>query len=203
MEARAEGRFIRVSPQKARLVVDLIRGRAAQEALSILQFTRKGIAADVQKILRSAIANATERGEDVDVDQLFVSRAYVNDGPRMKRTRPAPQGRAYRYQRRLSHIAVHVSDTRTPQSFVQQVEAPETEAPGAAAPRPAAQPKHATEAKRRTAVPAKKRAAGKKPAKKTGKAAGGKSGGKGAAGKGQKTAKKGKTQARKQGSKTK
>jgi large subunit ribosomal protein L22 len=111
MEARAVGKFVRVSPQKARLVVDLIRGKAAQDALNILHFTRKAIAPDVEKILRSAIANATERGGDeVDVDRLFVARAYVDDGPRLKRLRPAPQGRAYRYQRRMAHIVVKVGD---------------------------------------------------------------------------------------------
>ena len=107
MEAKAEGRFIRVSPQKARLVVDLIRGKRAEEALSLLQFTRKRIAPEVAKLLRSAIANAAEKGE-TDIDALVVLKAYVNDGPRLKRIRPAPMGRAYRYQRRLAHIAIHV-----------------------------------------------------------------------------------------------
>lgn len=113
MEARAEARFVRVSPQKARLVVDLIRGKRAEEALNILQFARKRIAGDVLKILRSAIANATEQDERVDVDQLYVVQAFVNEGPRMKRIRPAPMGRAYRYQRRLAHIAIHVGDRRS------------------------------------------------------------------------------------------
>jgi large subunit ribosomal protein L22 len=110
MEAKAEARYIRVSPQKARLVVDLIRGRKAGDAINTLRSTNKRIAPAVEKVLQSAIANAQDRFEDVDVDQLVVSEAYVNDGPRMKRIRPAPMGRAYRYQRRLAHIVVKVAD---------------------------------------------------------------------------------------------
>ena len=110
MEARAEARYIRVSPQKARLVVDLIRGRNAGKALTILQTTNKRIAVSIEKVLRSAIANAQNRSTDVDVDKLVVSEAYVNEGPRSRRVRPAPMGRAYRYQRRVSHIAVTVAE---------------------------------------------------------------------------------------------
>ena len=109
MEARAEARYIRVSPQKARLVVDLIRGQQAGAAINILRSTNKRIAPTVEKVLRSAIANAENKSTDVDVDQLYVSEAYVNEGPRMKRIRPAPMGRAYRYQRRIAHIVVKVS----------------------------------------------------------------------------------------------
>jgi large subunit ribosomal protein L22 len=109
MEAKAEARYIRISPQKARLVVDLIRGQKAGAALSTLRATNKRIAPTVEKVLQSAIANAQDRFEDVDVDQLIVSEAYVNEGPRMKRIRPAPMGRAYRYQRRLAHIVVKVA----------------------------------------------------------------------------------------------
>lgn len=110
MEAKAEARYIRISPQKARLVVDLIRGQKAGAALSTLRATNKRIAPTVEKVLQSAIANAQDRFEDVDVDRLVVSEAYVNEGPRMKRIRPAPMGRAYRYQRRLAHIVVKVAD---------------------------------------------------------------------------------------------
>jgi large subunit ribosomal protein L22 len=110
MQARAEARYVRVSPQKARLVVDLIRGQKAGEALAILQATNKRISPAVEKVLRSAIANAENRSNDVDVDQLVVSEAYVNEGPRSKRIRPAPMGRAFRYQRRIAHIAIEVSD---------------------------------------------------------------------------------------------
>ena len=110
MEAKAEARYIRISAQKARLVVDLIRGQQAGAALNTLRATNKRIAPTVEKVLKSAIANAQNRNEDVDVDQLYVSEAYVNEGPRMKRVRPAPMGRAYRYQRRMSHIVIRVAD---------------------------------------------------------------------------------------------
>jgi len=110
MEARAEAKYIRCSPQKARLVVDAIRGKRAGEAIATLQFTNKKVAHEVEKVLRSAIANAQNRSEDLDVDELFVSEAYVNEGPRMKRIRPAPMGRAYRYQRRLAHVVIHVAE---------------------------------------------------------------------------------------------
>ena len=108
MEARAEARYIRVSPQKARLVVDLIRGLKAGQAINVLRTTNKRIAPTVEKVLRSAIANAENKSTEVDVDQLYVSEAYVNEGPRLKRIRPAQMGRAYRYQRRIAHIVVTV-----------------------------------------------------------------------------------------------
>ena len=109
MEAKAEARYIRVSPQKARLVVNLIRGQNAGQARTTLSSTNKRIAPTVQKVLDSAIANARDRFEDVDVDRLVVSEAYVHEGPRVKRVRPAPMGRAYRYQRRSSHIVIKVA----------------------------------------------------------------------------------------------
>ena len=107
---KAEARYIRVSPQKARLVVDMIRGMQAGDALSRLRSVNKRIAPTVEKVLQSAIANATNRFEDLDVDRLFVSEAYVNEGPRMKRVRPAPMGRAYRIQRRSAHIVIKVTE---------------------------------------------------------------------------------------------
>ena len=110
MTSKAEARYIRISPQKARLVVDLIRGKQAGAALNTLRATNKRIAPTVEKVLQSAIANATNQNEDVDVDRLYVSEARVNDGPRMKRVRPAPMGRAYRYQRRLAHIVIKVAE---------------------------------------------------------------------------------------------
>jgi large subunit ribosomal protein L22 len=113
MEARAEARYVRMSPQKVRLVVDMIRGQKAGTAINILRSTNKRIAPMVEKVLRSAIANAENRNNDVDVDQLIVTGAYVNEGPRMKRIRPAPMGRAYRYQRRMAHIIVMVGDKQT------------------------------------------------------------------------------------------
>ncbi len=114
MEFRAEGRYIRVSPQKARLVLDLIKGRRVEDAMNTLVFTKKGIAPDIAKLLRSAVENAnylsSEKGLDVDVDNLYVKRAIANEGPRMKRIRPAPQGRAYRYQRRMAHIEIALAE---------------------------------------------------------------------------------------------
>lgn len=110
MEARAEARMVRVSPQKARLVIDLIRGMKAGEAVTVLSAANRRIAPTVLKVLRSAIANAENRSSGVDVDDLKVTEAYVNEGPRQKRVRPAPMGRAYRYQRRTSHIVVKVGD---------------------------------------------------------------------------------------------
>lgn len=129
---------MRVSPQKARLVVDLIRGKRAEEALHILHFTRKGIAGAVEKLLRSAIANASERYERLDVDTLYVVRTYVNDGPRQKRIRPAPMGRAYRYQRRTSHIAIYVGDRQG--ALVAPATAAAPAAPAAARPAGARKP---------------------------------------------------------------
>lgn len=110
MQVKAEARYVRISAQKARLVVDLIRGAKAGEAITILKTTNKRIAPAVEKVLRSAIANAENKFNDVDVDSLIVTEAYVNEGPRMKRIRPAPMGRAYRYQRRTSHIVVKVGE---------------------------------------------------------------------------------------------
>ena len=110
MQVKAEARYIRVSPQKARLVVDLIRGQQAGRALTTLRTTNKRIAPTVEKVLQSAIANATNRNEEVDVDQLYVSEECVNEGLRMKRVRPAPMVRAYRYQRRLAQIVIKVTE---------------------------------------------------------------------------------------------
>ncbi len=113
-EYRAEARFQRVSPQKARLVLDLIKGRGVQEALETAAFTKKRIAPVIHKLLTSAVDNAKyvsgEQGVDLDVDNLYVKSAIANDGPRMKRIRPAPMGRAYRYQRRLTHIILSVAE---------------------------------------------------------------------------------------------
>ena len=111
MEAKACSKYLRMSPQKARLVVDLIRGRDAGEALNILRFTKKRATHEIEKVLRSAIANAEQKSDNVDVDRLVVSAAFVDDGPRLKRIRPAPMGRAYRYQRRTCHITVVVEES--------------------------------------------------------------------------------------------
>ena len=114
MEFRAELRYLRVSPQKARLVLNLIKGRRVEEARNTLMFTKKRVASHVGKLLQSALDNAnflsTEKGLDVEIDNLYVKSAIANDGPRMKRIRPAPQGRAYRYQRRISHIELVLAE---------------------------------------------------------------------------------------------
>src|SRR5436305_15183974 len=114
MEFRAQTRFVRVSPQKARLVLDLIKGRRVEDALSTLAFTKKRVAAKVEKLVRSAVENAnymsTEKNIDVDLDNLYVKHAVANDGPRMKRIRPAPMGRAFRYVRRIAHIEIALAE---------------------------------------------------------------------------------------------
>jgi large subunit ribosomal protein L22 len=114
IEAHALARHVRISPQKARLVIDLIRGQKAQDALQSLRYTPKRAAKHIEKVLRSAIANAERKADDsgspLDVDQLFVSKAYVNEGSRWKRLRPAPMGRAFRYQKRTAHIFVGVAE---------------------------------------------------------------------------------------------
>jgi large subunit ribosomal protein L22 len=109
---RAEARYIRISPQKARLVVDLIRGQKAGSAILTLQTVNKRISPSVEKVLKSAIANARNNANDIDVDNLIVAEAYVNEGPRQKRVRPAPMGRAYRYQRRSSHIVIGLAEKK-------------------------------------------------------------------------------------------
>jgi large subunit ribosomal protein L22 len=156
-EFRAEARYQRVSPQKARLVLDLIKGRRVGEALQTVAFTKKGVAPLVEKVLRSAVQNANylsqEQGLDVDVDNLYVKQAIANDGPRMKRIRPAPQGRAFRYQRRMSHIVIAVAE-RKPAGLVTTVEPGETAVKGKKS------------AKKSTRPTAKKTAATKNAAKK-------------------------------------
>ena len=116
MEFRAEMRYLRVSPQKARLVLNLIKGKRVEQARDTLAFTKKSVAESIAKLLQSALDNASylngEKDLDVDLDQLYVSRAIANEGPRMKRIRPAPQGRAYRYQRRISHILLVLEERK-------------------------------------------------------------------------------------------
>ena len=118
-EFRAEARFQRSSPQKAKLVLDLIKGKRIEAALNIVAFTHKKMAPVVEGVLRSAVQNALylsdERGLDIDADNLIVKTAVANEGPRLKRLRPAPMGRAYRYQRRTSHIVVKLGE-RAPEA---------------------------------------------------------------------------------------
>jgi large subunit ribosomal protein L22 len=112
--AHALAKHVRMSPQKARLVIDLIRGRKVQDALQTLQYTPKRAAGPIEKLLRSAIANAERKAEDagapLDVDELFVNECFVNEGARWKRLRPAPMGRAFRYQKRTAHLWVGVAE---------------------------------------------------------------------------------------------
>jgi large subunit ribosomal protein L22 len=110
MEATATLKYLKGSPQKIRLIVDLVRGKKVEEALQILRFTKKTAAKDLEKLLRSAVANAENKENAPDVDDLVVSKIYVNEGPREKRVQPAPMGRAYRIQKRKAHVTVHVSD---------------------------------------------------------------------------------------------
>lgn len=172
-EFRAEARFQRVSPQKARLVLDLIKGRGVEDALNTVAFTKKAVAPLVEKVLRSAIQNANhlsqEQGLDVDLDNLYVKSAVANEGPRMKRIRPAPMGRAYRYQRRLSHIVVAVAERAQADGLVQRVDEEAAEQPKqAAAKKTAGKKAPAKKAAARKAAAKKpaKKAAAKKPAKK-------------------------------------
>ena len=115
-EFRAEAKFQRTSPQKAKLVLDMIKGLRVEQAINTVHFSTKKMAPVIEKVLRSAIQNATylseEQGLDVDVDNLYVRTAIANEGPRMKRIRPAPMGRAFRYQRRMSHIIVTVAEKK-------------------------------------------------------------------------------------------
>src|SRR5580698_6705732 len=151
-EFRAEAKFQRTSPQKVKLVLDLIKGLRVEQALNTVHFSTKRMAPVVEEVLRSAIQNATyvaqEQGLDVDVDNLYVRTAVANDGPRMKRIRPAPMGRAFRYQRRLAHIVVTVAEKKLPSAAV------------------VAEPEAAL-AKKSGKPAAKKAAAKKAPAKKT------------------------------------
>ena len=160
-EFRAEAKFQRTSPQKAKLVLDLIKGLRVEQALNTVHFSTKRMAPVVEKVLRSAIQNATyvsqEQGLDVDVDNLYVRTAIANEGPRMKRIRPAPMGRAFRYQRRLAHIIVTVAEKKSATAISAAADA--TSAPAA---------KRGTKkaASKTAAKPAAKKAAAKKPAAK-------------------------------------
>jgi len=141
-EAHATAKYVRTSAQKAGLVLDLIRGRDVNRALAVLAYARKGVARDVSKVLRSAIANAQQKeGFGGDVDRLYVKSCYANQGPSMKRVRPAPMGRAFRIVKRTAHLTVHVAE----RALAIEVVAPPAVAAGDARP-----------ARRRTAKPAAK-----------------------------------------------
>jgi large subunit ribosomal protein L22 len=170
-EFRAEAKFQRTSPQKAKLVLDTIKGMRVEQALNTVHFSTKRMAPVIEKVLRSAIQNATyvaqEQGLDVDVDNLYVRTAVANEGPRMKRIRPAPMGRAFRYQRRLAHIVVTVAEKKSPPA------AAAVEPEASVTKRPAKKAAKKTAAKKAPAkkAPAKKAPAKKAPAKKAAKEA--------------------------------
>ncbi len=159
-EFRAEAKFQRTSPQKAKLVLDLIKGLRVEQALNTVHFSTKRMAPVVEKVLRSAIQNASyvsqEQGLDVDVDNLYVKTAIANEGPRMKRIRPAPMGRAFRYQRRLAHIIVTVAEKGSAAA------GPAAESASASAKKGTKKAASKTAAKK----PAAKKAAARKPAAK-------------------------------------
>jgi large subunit ribosomal protein L22 len=160
-EFRAEAKFQRTSPQKAKLVLDLIKGLRVEQALNTVHFSTKRMAPVIEKVLRSAIQNANyvsqEQGLDVDVDNLYVKSAVANEGPRMKRIRPAPMGRAFRYQRRLAHIIVTVAEKKSANAVSASAET---------TPAPAAKKTTKKAATKTAAQPAAKKAAAKKPAAK-------------------------------------
>ena len=115
VQAHATAKYVRTSAQKAGLVLDLIRGRDVNDALATLRFARKGVARDIEKVLRSSIANAQQKeGFGGDVERLFVNAAYANQGPSQKRIRPAPMGRAFRVVKRTAHLTVQVSERPSP-----------------------------------------------------------------------------------------
>jgi large subunit ribosomal protein L22 len=160
IEAQATARGIRTSAQKAGLVCELIRGKGVNQALATLQFTRKTIARELAKVLRSAVANAQQKdGFSGDIERLFVAACYANQGPSMKRVRPAPMGRAYRVTKRTAHLTVRVAERPLKIARVA------TEGDAAAAARPARARKTAG-AEPAAAAPAKKKTAARKTAAK-------------------------------------
>lgn len=111
VQAHATAKYVRTSAQKAGLVLNLIRGRDVNAALATLRFARKGVARDIEKVLRSAIANASQKdGFGGDVERLYVNACYANQGPSQKRIRPAPMGRAFRVLKRTAHLTVQVAE---------------------------------------------------------------------------------------------
>jgi large subunit ribosomal protein L22 len=153
VQAQATAKYVRTSAQKAGLVMDLIRGRDVNIALATLKFARKGVARDIEKVLRSAVANATQKdGFGGDTDRLIVKACYANQGPSQKRIRPAPMGRAFRVVKRTAHLTVEV---------VEKPEAVRSTAPAARKPRAGAKPAGGA---KKAAAP-RQRAVKKSPAK--------------------------------------
>jgi len=160
IQGEATAKYVRTSAQKAGLVLDLVRGRDVNKAIALLQFSRKRVARDIVKVLRSAMANAQQKeGFGGDVDRLYVKACFADQGPSMKRIRPAPMGRAFHVVKRTAHLTVHVAERPQAISAVaSQPKAPRRRAAGKPAVKPAVKP-----AAKRAAKPAAKPA---KPAKK-------------------------------------
>src|SRR5688572_11564422 len=181
VQAHATAKYVRTSAQKAGLVMDLIRGRDVNAALATLRFARKSVAKDIEKVLRSAIANATLKdGFGGDVERLYVDSCYANQGPSQKRIRPAPMGRAFRVVKRTAHLTVQVTErpTKVRAEEIPASEAAETARPQEATSRPkrarGAKPKAKAKAKAsrgRSAGGARKKSAGAR--KTAGKSTGG------------------------------
>lgn len=156
VQAHATAKYIRTSAQKAGLVLDLIRGRDVNTALATLQFARKGVARDIAKVLRSAIANAQQKeGFGGDVDKLFIAACYANQGPSQKRIRPAPMGRAFRVVKRTAHLTVEVAERAERIRAVAPVgdaKAGQPKRPRGAAPKRAAKPAARTARARKPAA---------------------------------------------------
>ena len=164
VQAHATAKYVRTSAQKAGLVLDLIRGRDVNAALATLRFARKGVARDIEKVLRSAIANASQKdGFGGDVENLYVNACYANQGPSQKRIRPAPMGRAFRVVKRTAHLTVQVAERPL------HIAAPVSPEP--ASPKGAGEgtPKRPRGAKPKAKPAAKKKAAAKRSAKPAGK----------------------------------
>ena len=189
MEARASAKYLRGSPQKARLVIDMIRGKNVNQALAILRYSNKRAALGIEKCVKSAIANANETAEKaniaVDPDELWLKAAFVDRGPtkHRRRVRPAPQGRAYRQQRHFCHVTILLSseqpgeETKTDKSLTPAASKRARRGGAAAAPRAkrvapkprsAAGDAEAETERKETKDAAKKTAAGKKTAAKSG-----------------------------------
>jgi large subunit ribosomal protein L22 len=156
VQAEATAKYIRTSAQKAGLVLELIRGKDVNTALSTLAFARKMVAKDIEKVLRSAIANAQNKdGFGGDVDRLYVAAAYAGQGPSLKRVRPAPMGRAFRVVKRSAHLTVKVAERPEKVKAAAPGEGDTAAEPKARGAKPAA---------KRTKAPARKKATKAKPA---------------------------------------
>jgi large subunit ribosomal protein L22 len=182
VQAHATAKYIRTSAQKAGLVMDLIRGRDVNAALATLHFARKSVARDIEKVLRSAIANAQQKeGFGGDVERLFVNACYANQGPSQKRIRPAPMGRAFRIVKRTAHLTVQVTErpSAVMAAAAASAEAPDMTEATASTPRrprgakPKARPQTKAKAKGKAGAKKKKTAGARKkaaPKKKSAKA---------------------------------